>query len=49
MKRKKLIQKILLHSIDEFETKDDIIFLAIEDKKQLKKRLKYIEKYIETL
>ena len=40
--RKELINKILLYSGDEFESKQDYIDLAIKTKKQLRKDLQYI-------
>ncbi len=46
MKRKQLIAEILLHSKDEFENVNDVICLAFESKKQLKKRLLQIKHYI---
>lgn len=46
MKRKQLIAEILLHSKDEFENINEVICLAFESKKQLKKRLSQIKQYI---
>jgi hypothetical protein len=46
MKRKEIINTILDLSGEEFETKNDILDLAYENKKQLKKRLITINNYI---
>ena len=46
MKRKEIINTILDLSGEEFETKNDILQLAIENKKQLKIRLITINNYI---
>ena len=46
MKRKEIINTILDLSGEEFETKNDILELACENKKQLKKRLITINNYI---
>lgn len=46
MKRKKLINEILLHSKDEFENINDLLCLAFESKKQLIQRLSQINQYI---
>ena len=40
--RKDLINKILLYSGDEFESKEDYIQLAIKTKKQLRKDLEHL-------
>ncbi len=45
MKRKEIISTILDLSGEEFETKNDILELAYENKKQLKKRLITINNY----
>lgn len=45
MKRNKIINEILYLSGDEFENKLDLIILAKENKKQLKKRLNHIKIY----
>jgi len=46
MKRKEIINTILDLSSEEFETKNDILKLAYENKKQLKNRLITINNYI---
>jgi len=46
MTRKEIINTILDLSGEEFETKKDILDLAYENKKQLKKRLITINNYI---
>ena len=40
--RKDLINKILLYSGDEFESKEDYIQLAIKTKKELRKDLEHL-------
>ena len=46
MKRKEIINTILNLSKEEFETRNDILQLAMENKNQLKIRLKHIKNYI---
>ena len=46
MNRKKLINQIMELSLDEFETKEDFIKLAIESNWQLTKRLNNIKNHI---
>jgi hypothetical protein len=46
MKRKQLISEILLHSKDEFENINDVVCLAMENKKQLIRRLIHINNSI---
>ena len=46
MTRKEIINTILDLSGEEFETKNDILELAYENKKQLKNRLTTINNYI---